>query len=171
MNRRFRLHHLYIQERAGTSTYIDTRTVFLSKYLKKGNYVLVPTMFQHGRTSEFLLRIFSEVPVQLRFSFIVMLCKPLLSFPPSLIFSLIFLYAYSQGDNILKFDLTNWNKKWSKYFSEQSYGKFSNADLRFRVLIRDLRGRDLSLVIYLHLSGWFYIFWVAGLLCLVLSAG
>lgn len=66
MNRRFRLHHLYIQERAGTSTYIDTRTVFLSKYLKKGNYVLVPTMFQHGRTSEFLLRIFSEVPVQLR---------------------------------------------------------------------------------------------------------
>uniref|UniRef100_A0A452VDY0 Calpain 6 n=1 Tax=Ursus maritimus TaxID=29073 RepID=A0A452VDY0_URSMA len=66
MNRKFRLHHLYIQERAGTSTYIDTRTVFLSKYLKKGNYVLVPTMFQHGRTSEFLLRIFSEVPVQLR---------------------------------------------------------------------------------------------------------
>ncbi|PNI40039.1 CAPN6 isoform 2 [Pan troglodytes] len=66
MNRKFRLHHLYIQERAGTSTYIDTRTVFLSKYLKKGNYVLVPTMFQHGRTSEFLLRIFSEVPVHLR---------------------------------------------------------------------------------------------------------
>ncbi|EPQ07116.1 Calpain-6 [Myotis brandtii] len=66
MNRKFRLHHLYIQERAGTSTYIDTRTVFLSKYPKKGNYVLVPTMFQHGRTSEFLLRIFSEVPVQLR---------------------------------------------------------------------------------------------------------
>uniref|UniRef100_A0A8C9UWA7 Calpain-6 n=1 Tax=Spermophilus dauricus TaxID=99837 RepID=A0A8C9UWA7_SPEDA len=66
VNRKFRLHHLYIQERAGTSTYIDTRTVFLSKYLKKGNYVLVPTMFQHGRTSEFLLRIFSEVPVQLR---------------------------------------------------------------------------------------------------------
>ncbi|EGW12030.1 Calpain-6 [Cricetulus griseus] len=66
MNRRFRLHHLYIQERAGTSTYIDTRTVFLSKYLKKGNYVLVPTMFQHARTSEFLLRVFSEVPVQLR---------------------------------------------------------------------------------------------------------
>ncbi|KAI4544946.1 hypothetical protein MG293_005212 [Ovis ammon polii] len=66
LNRKFRLHHLYIQERAGTSTYIDTRTVFLSKYLKKGNYVLVPTMFQHGRTSEFLLRIFCEVPVQLR---------------------------------------------------------------------------------------------------------
>lgn len=69
--------------------------------------MLVPTMFQHGRTSEFLLRIFSEVPVQLRFSFIVMLCKPLLSFPPSLTLSPIFLYSYSRRDDILKFDLTN----------------------------------------------------------------
>lgn len=110
MNRRFRLHHLYIQERAGTSTYIDTRTVFLSKYLKKGNYVLVPTMFQHGRTSEFLLRVFSEVPVQLRFSFIVMLFKPLFSFLLSLTISPIFLHAYSLWDNILKSDLTNWNE-------------------------------------------------------------
>lgn len=83
MNRKFRLHHLYIQERAGTSTYIDTRTVFLSKYLKKGNYVLVPTMFQHGRTSEFLLRIFSEVPVQLRFSSRGQPCKlPASALPP-----------------------------------------------------------------------------------------
>lgn len=86
MNRRFRLHHLYVQERAGTSTYIDTRTVFLSKYLKKGSYVLVPTMFQHGRTSEFLLRIFSEVPVQLRFSFIFIF-KLLFSFPLSSLYS------------------------------------------------------------------------------------
>lgn len=82
MNRKFRLHHLYIQERAGTSTYIDTRTVFLSKYLKKGNYVLVPTMFQHGRTSEFLLRIFSEVPVQLRFGSRGQPCKLLASALP-----------------------------------------------------------------------------------------
>ena len=84
LNRKFRLHHLYIQERAGTSTYIDTRTVFLSKYLKKGNYVLVPTMFQHGRTSEFLLRIFCEVPVQLRCRFLGQPCQLLFwALPPS----------------------------------------------------------------------------------------
>lgn len=99
MNRRFRLHHLYIQERAGTSTYIDTRTVFLSKYLKKGNYVLVPTMFQHGRTSEFLLRVFSEVPVQLRFSFLGQSCKLLFSaLPPILILlMLLSLCRHSKG--------------------------------------------------------------------------
>ena len=48
LNRKFRLHHLYIQERAGTSTYIDTRTVFLSKYLKKGNYTKPQSSRQYG---------------------------------------------------------------------------------------------------------------------------
>ena len=92
MNRKFRLHHLYIQERAGTSTYIDTRTVFLSKYLKKGNYVLVPTMFQHGRTSEFLLRIFSEVPVQLRCRVLGQPCQlPFCALPPVLTLLALFL--------------------------------------------------------------------------------
>lgn len=47
LNRKFRPPPSTFQERAGTPTYIDTRTVFLSKYLKKGNYVLVLTMFQH----------------------------------------------------------------------------------------------------------------------------
>lgn len=106
INRKFRLHHLYIQERAGTSTYIDTRTVFLSKYLKKGNYVLVPTMFQHGRTSEFLLRIFSEVPVQLRFSFLSQPYK--LSFsalPPILTTLALSPYADAQRDDLFKSDL------------------------------------------------------------------
>lgn len=107
MNRKFRLHHLYIQERAGTSTYIDTRTVFLSKYLKKGNYVLVPTMFQHGRTSEFLLRIFSEVPVQLRFSFLDQPCKlPFSALPPILITLALSPYADTERDNISTSNLT-----------------------------------------------------------------
>lgn len=146
MNRKFRLHHLYIQERAGTSTYIDTRTVFLSKYLKKGNYVLVPTMFQHGRTSEFLLRIFSEVPVQLRFSFLGQPCKLLFSALPPILTSLTLLLLYRHTKGQLVHVRLHWNDG-GRNISQNGYfhnhEKFLRRGLSFRALSCHLRGTGL----------------------------
>ncbi|XP_019395947.1 PREDICTED: calpain-6 [Crocodylus porosus] len=65
-NREYRIHKLTIQERVATSTYINTRTVFLKKLLQKGRYVLIPTTFLPGVVSQFILRLFTDEPSKLR---------------------------------------------------------------------------------------------------------
>uniref|UniRef100_A0A4X2M0R5 Calpain 6 n=1 Tax=Vombatus ursinus TaxID=29139 RepID=A0A4X2M0R5_VOMUR len=66
LNREYRLHRLQVQERVVGSTYIDSRTVFLRTILKKGRYVIIPTLFQPGDISEFILKLFTDVPSELR---------------------------------------------------------------------------------------------------------
>ncbi|XP_072483037.1 calpain-6 [Notamacropus eugenii] len=66
LNREYRLHQLQVQERVVGSTYMDSRTVFLRTILKKGRYVIIPTLFQPGDISEFILRLFTDVPSELR---------------------------------------------------------------------------------------------------------
>ncbi|XP_068921299.1 calpain-6 [Petaurus breviceps papuanus] len=66
LNREYRLHQLQVQERVVGSTYVDSRTVFLRTILKKGRYVIIPTLFQPGDISEFILRLFTDVPSELR---------------------------------------------------------------------------------------------------------
>ncbi|NWI71072.1 CAN5 protein, partial [Todus mexicanus] len=65
-NRRYRLHKLTVQERAATSPYINTRTVFLKRILKQGRYVLIPTTYHPGIVTKFILRLFTDVPSKLR---------------------------------------------------------------------------------------------------------
>ncbi|XP_029463491.1 calpain-6 isoform X2 [Rhinatrema bivittatum] len=66
LNREHRIHKLQPQEKVATSAYINVRTVFLKKVLKQGRYVIVPTTFQPGIVSEFILRLFTDVPSELR---------------------------------------------------------------------------------------------------------
>ncbi|XP_061455097.1 calpain-6 isoform X2 [Rhineura floridana] len=65
-NREYRMHTLTIQEKVATSTYIDNRTIFLKVLLKQGRYVLIPTTFRPAIEAEFILRLFTDVPSELR---------------------------------------------------------------------------------------------------------
>uniref|UniRef100_A0A8D0EGN8 Calpain 6 n=1 Tax=Strix occidentalis caurina TaxID=311401 RepID=A0A8D0EGN8_STROC len=65
-NRNYRLHKLTVQERVATSLYINTRTVFLKRILKKGRYILIPTTYHPGIVTKFILRLFTDVPSKLR---------------------------------------------------------------------------------------------------------
>ncbi|XP_074057101.1 calpain-6 [Macrotis lagotis] len=66
LNREYRLHQLQVQDRVVGSTYMDSRTVFLKTILKMGRYVIIPTLFQPGDISEFILRLYTDVPSELR---------------------------------------------------------------------------------------------------------
>ncbi|XP_062997937.1 calpain-6 isoform X2 [Elgaria multicarinata webbii] len=65
-NRKYRMPSLQIQEKVVTSTYIDNRMIYLKVLLKKGRYVLIPTTFSPGIEDEFILRMFTDVPSELR---------------------------------------------------------------------------------------------------------
>ncbi|XP_040260997.1 calpain-6 [Bufo bufo] len=65
-NRQYRIHKMEGQERAASSPYMNLRSVFMRKVLKKGRYVIVPTTFQAGLTCEFNLRLFTDVPSNFR---------------------------------------------------------------------------------------------------------
>ncbi|NXN82142.1 CAN5 protein, partial [Bombycilla garrulus] len=65
-NRRYRLHQLTVQERAATSPYSNTRSVFLRRNLPRGRYVLVPTTYIPGVPTRFILRLYTDVPSKLR---------------------------------------------------------------------------------------------------------
>ncbi|XP_073214949.1 calpain-6 isoform X2 [Lepidochelys kempii] len=66
LNRDYRMHKLQVQERVATSIYINTRTVFLRKLLARGRYVLIPTTHYPGIVTAFILRLFTDVPSELR---------------------------------------------------------------------------------------------------------
>ncbi|XP_073497235.1 calpain-6 [Phyllobates terribilis] len=65
-NRLYRIHKLQGQERAASSPYMNLRSIFLKKVLKKGRYIIIPTTFQAGITCEFNLRIFTDVSSNFR---------------------------------------------------------------------------------------------------------
>ncbi|XP_008938961.1 PREDICTED: calpain-5-like, partial [Merops nubicus] len=65
-NRRYRVHRLTVQERVATSPYSNTRTVFLKSILRQGRYLLVPTTYHPGIPTQFILRLFTDVPSRLR---------------------------------------------------------------------------------------------------------
>lgn len=57
-NRQFRMHSM--QTRIATSTYINTRSVFMRLNLAPGRYCLVPTIFEPNVVGDFLLRIYTD---------------------------------------------------------------------------------------------------------------
>ncbi|KAI3380734.1 hypothetical protein SNEBB_001556 [Seison nebaliae] len=57
-NRIYRLKE--IKPKAGVSTYINTRSVFLRTYLPYGRYVIIPSTFDPNIDGNFLLRIYSD---------------------------------------------------------------------------------------------------------------
>ncbi|XP_033026764.1 calpain-5-like [Lacerta agilis] len=63
-NRTWRLHR--IPPRMAGSTYINSRSVLLRAEVPGGRYALLPTTFDPGQSSTFLLRIYSERPSRLR---------------------------------------------------------------------------------------------------------
>ncbi|KAI4899375.1 hypothetical protein NFI96_030260 [Prochilodus magdalenae] len=60
LNRMYRMHTS--QQKMCSSTYINSRSVFVRKDLKEGRYVIVPTTFDPGLQGDFLLRVFTDVP-------------------------------------------------------------------------------------------------------------
>ncbi|XP_077778353.1 calpain-6 [Podarcis muralis] len=65
-NREYRMHKVTVQEKMATSLYIDNRMVFSKLCLKEGRYVLIPTTFRPDTEAEFILRLFTDVPSELR---------------------------------------------------------------------------------------------------------
>ena len=81
-NRKYRLHQ--IQKSAATSDYIkvqepntvlniqpnnfisQTKHIFLKTKLNRGRYVIVPTTFKPGESTEFLLRVFTDSDADLK---------------------------------------------------------------------------------------------------------
>ena len=61
-NRTTRVHRLDPDSNVATSDYIKTKHIFLRKELPKdgGRFVIIPTTFNPGETTDFLLRIFTQ---------------------------------------------------------------------------------------------------------------
>ncbi|XP_041428675.1 calpain-5 isoform X2 [Xenopus laevis] len=66
LNREYRIHKLSGQENVVTSPFINLRAVFLRKELKQGKYVIIPTTYQPGISSNFILRLFTDKPSKFR---------------------------------------------------------------------------------------------------------
>ncbi|XP_018424038.1 PREDICTED: calpain-5-like [Nanorana parkeri] len=65
-NRECRIHKLQGHERVASLPYMNLRSVFLRKVLKKGKYVIIPTTFYPGISCNFILRLFTDVPTNFR---------------------------------------------------------------------------------------------------------
>ncbi|XP_056396540.1 calpain-5-like isoform X2 [Hyla sarda] len=65
-NRQYRIHKMQGQERTASSPYMNLRSIFLRKVLKKGRYVIIPTTFHPGVTCDYNLRLFTDVPSSFR---------------------------------------------------------------------------------------------------------
>lgn len=59
-NRKYRLHKIQESPHDLSSDYIKTKHIFLKTTLPRGRYVLVPTTFHAGETTDFLLRMFTN---------------------------------------------------------------------------------------------------------------
>ncbi|CAH2272734.1 calpain-5-like isoform X1 [Pelobates cultripes] len=64
INRIYRLHRQ--ASRVSSSTYINSRSVFLRTELQKGRYIILPTTFSPGQTGSFLLRVYTDRAIRLR---------------------------------------------------------------------------------------------------------
>ncbi|KAM9326348.1 calpain-6 [Gastrophryne carolinensis] len=66
MNREYRIHKMQEKEKVASSPYMNLRSIFLRKVLKKGRYVIIPTTFHPGISCAFNLRLFTDVPSNFR---------------------------------------------------------------------------------------------------------
>ncbi|KAE8620266.1 hypothetical protein XENTR_v10010173 [Xenopus tropicalis] len=64
VNRKFRLHRT--ATKVSSSTYINSRSVFLRTELQRGRYVILPTTFSPGLIGSFLLRLYTDRASHLR---------------------------------------------------------------------------------------------------------
>ncbi|CAL8072205.1 unnamed protein product [Orchesella dallaii] len=63
-NREHRLHKM--QKKAVTSDYCKTRSMFFQGNLDEGRYVVVPTTFEPGIATEFLMRVYSDAAIAVK---------------------------------------------------------------------------------------------------------
>ncbi|KAG5843200.1 calpain-5-like [Anguilla anguilla] len=61
LNRKYRMHDILTQDNVATSTYINARTVFMRKVLRKGRYIIIPSTFLPQTLGDFMLRIYTDV--------------------------------------------------------------------------------------------------------------
>ncbi|KAM4748487.1 calpain-5-like [Rhinophrynus dorsalis] len=64
VNRKFRLHRT--ASTVSSSTYINSRSIFLRCDLQRGRYVILPTTFSPGQTGSFLLRLYTDQASRLK---------------------------------------------------------------------------------------------------------
>lgn len=67
-NREYRIHKLQGQKRVASSPYMNLRSVFLRKMLRKGRYIIIPTTFHPNIRCNFILRIFTDVQSEFRYA-------------------------------------------------------------------------------------------------------
>ena len=65
MNRIYRIHQNY--DKAGDSSFINSREVFVRLDLDPGRYVIVPSTFEPGVVGNFLLRVYTDQTNSFRF--------------------------------------------------------------------------------------------------------
>ena len=61
------MHSLNPQQVLAKSDYIKSKHIFLRTSLSNGRYVLIPTTFQPGQTTDYLLRLFCEKDTDMRY--------------------------------------------------------------------------------------------------------
>ncbi|KAF7688425.1 hypothetical protein HF521_013232 [Silurus meridionalis] len=60
LNRKYRMHDIITQQNVATSTFINSRSVFLRKVLPKGRYVIFPSTFTPNVLGDFMLRVYTN---------------------------------------------------------------------------------------------------------------
>uniref|UniRef100_A0A8C9R1F8 Calpain-5-like n=2 Tax=Scleropages formosus TaxID=113540 RepID=A0A8C9R1F8_SCLFO len=66
LNRKYRMHDILTQEVVATSTYINSRSVFMHKILPKGCYIIVPSTFTPEVLGDFMISVYTDVDSGLR---------------------------------------------------------------------------------------------------------
>ncbi len=63
-NRRYRIHKL--KSLSVSSTFVNSRSVFLREKIKNGKYIIIPSTYEPGKDGVFLLRMYSDESNNLR---------------------------------------------------------------------------------------------------------
>ncbi|XP_029028683.1 calpain-5-like [Betta splendens] len=60
LNRKYRMHDILTQDCVATSTYINSRTVFMRCTLHRGRYIIIPTTFKPETLGDYMIRVYTE---------------------------------------------------------------------------------------------------------------
>ncbi len=66
-NSRTKFHASQLERIGGSGGYINSREVTMRFKLKPGYYLIIPSTYDKNRDAEFMLRVFTEKPIEIRY--------------------------------------------------------------------------------------------------------